>query len=89
MKDDLIYEPLATTEEIKSCFTDVKAQQKGEITGVVGTDFWKRVTAEVERRRAIAQLRAANSLKWATWALVTATFLLVVATALPLVARCR
>jgi len=89
MKDDLIYEPLATTEEIKSCLTDAKALQEGKITGLVGSPFWQRVTAEMTRRHEPAQLRSANSLKWATWLLVVATFMMVVATTLPLIARCQ
>ena len=87
MKDDLIDEPLLTPDELKSYVTDLRALQQGRITGLVGTEFWQRVTTEMVRRQANAQISAANSLKRATWALAILTGLLVVVTLLPLALR--
>jgi hypothetical protein len=84
MKDALMYEPLLTPGEIESYLTDLRALQEGKIRGFVGTDFWQRVTAEMVRRQANAQIGAANSLKRATWTLAILTGLLVVFTLLPL-----
>jgi len=56
MKDALMDEPLLTPSEIESYLTDLKALQEGKIKGFVGTDFWQRVTAEMVRRQANAQI---------------------------------
>jgi hypothetical protein len=82
--DLLLDEPLLSLDELKSYVTDLKALQQGKITGFVGSQFWERVTTEMARRQANAQISAANSLKRATWALVILTALLVVVTLLPL-----
>jgi hypothetical protein len=87
MKDDLMDEPVLTPHEVKSYLTDLRALQEGKITGIVGTEFWQRVTTEMVRRQANAQIGAANSLTRATWALAVLTGLLVVVTLLPLALR--
>ncbi len=84
MNDALMDEPLLTPSEIESYLTDLRALQEGKIRGFVGTDFWQRVSAEMVRRQANAQIGAANSLKRATWTLAILTGLLVVVTLLPL-----
>jgi hypothetical protein len=61
MKDNLMDEPLLTPSEIESYLTDLRALQEGKIKGIVGTDFWQRVSAEMVRRQANAQIGAANS----------------------------
>jgi hypothetical protein len=43
-KDDLLDEPLLSLDEFESYVTELKALQQGKITGVVGSQFWERVT---------------------------------------------
>jgi len=86
-KDDLLEEPLLSPDELKSYITDLKALQQGKIQGLVGSQFWERVTTEMVRRQANAQISAANSLKRATWVLAIFTALLVVVTLLPFALR--
>jgi hypothetical protein len=86
-RDDLLDEPLLTPNEVIAYVTDLKSLQQGKTAGFIGSEFWQRVTTEMVRRQANAQISAAKSLNHATWALVTLTALLVVVTLLPIAFR--
>ncbi len=83
IRDDLLDEPLLSLNELKSYVADLKALQKGEIRGFVGSQFWERVTAEIVRRQANLQIQITNSVRHATWALVIVTIVLTIVTLLP------
>lgn len=80
-KDPLLDHPLLTDSEIESFLTDVRATQEGRITSIVGTDFWSRAMAELQRRQIRVQTEIAKSLTRATWTLAVLTLILAVATA--------
>lgn len=79
-KDDLLGYELASQEEIESFRRDADATKEGRLEGVVGSDLWHRVMAEMTRRQVNAQIRIAKSLTRATWALALATLGLIAAT---------
>jgi len=79
-KDPLLDHPLLTDNEIESFLTDVRATQEGKIKSIVGTDFWSRAMAELQRRQIMVQTEIAKSLARATWTLALLTLVLAVAT---------
>ncbi len=79
-KDELLDYPLITANELKAFIKDVEALKEGSVTGIVNTDRWNRVMAEMTRRQVNAQIQVARSLSRATWVLVLATLGLIAAT---------
>jgi hypothetical protein len=86
-RENLLDVPLLSPTEEQAYITDLRALQEGKIREFGGPEYWQRVTTEMLRRQANAQIRAANSLKHATWALALFTALLVVVTLLPIALR--
>jgi hypothetical protein len=82
--DALLEEPLLTDSEVESFLKDLRALKKGEITSIVNSDFWQRVTAEMRRREVNAQIEMSRSLSHSTWVLAIATVVLVIVTAIAL-----
>ena len=78
-KDELLDHPLLTEDEIKGLLADVRAEQKGEIKTIVGTEFWQRAMAEMARRQAKLQTDTASSTARWTIALAILTGVLAIA----------
>ena len=79
-KDPLLEHPLLTDSEVESFLTEVRATQEGKIKTIVGSDFWSRAMAELQRRQIGVQTEIAKSLTRATWTLAVLTLVLAVAT---------
>jgi hypothetical protein len=65
--DDLLDEPLLSPNELKSYLSDLNAKKESQIPD---PDYWERVKGEMVRRQVNRQIKIANSVRCATWALV-------------------
>ena len=83
-RESLLDVPLLSPNEEQAYITDLRALQNKKIKELGGPEYWQRVTTEMLRRQANAQITAANSLTRATWALALFTALLVAVTLLPI-----
>jgi hypothetical protein len=79
-RDPLLEHPLLTDKEVESLINDVRATAEGTIKSIVGTDFWNRAMAEMNRRQINLQIKTSRSIERASWALAVLTFIIAVVT---------
>jgi hypothetical protein len=88
-RDPLLEHPLLIDKEVESLINDVRATAEGKIQSIVGTDFWNRAMAEMNRRQINLQIKSSRSIERASWALAVLTFIIAVVAVIGVCSKIR